>query len=120
MRALAWTLVWVTLLLAGAGYLWAAVRRSWRSLRALGAEVEVTERRLAQAQAGTHAAAGPTPDPAGGAAAGSPLNTRGELALFRDRASLRAERAAARRSLRERRRSQRERSRPAWARRVDS
>lgn len=109
MRALGWTLVWVVLLVAAAGYLWAALRRSWRSLRAFGAELQLAERRLAEAQA-----------PAGRqAGAQSDAGAEGGLALFRDRVSLRTEREAQRRSLRERRRSQRERSRPAWARRVD-
>ncbi len=107
MRALVWILIWVVLVVGGAGYLWTKARVAWRKSRDLGGELRMTEQRLGEVRhqverlrEGTDAVS--------------------ELAVFGDASALRKERLATRRTLADQQRERRAKDIPAWARRVDS
>jgi len=112
-RVLAWVLVWVVLLLGATGYLWTKLRVAWRASRDLGAELLLTEQRLADVRGQVERLREDTD-------VVQELAGFAELAVFADASVLGRERAATRRTLGEQRRARRAGNLPAWARRVDS
>ncbi len=115
MRVLGWVLVWVVLLLGATGYLWTKLRVAWRTSRALGAELLLTEQRLALADV-----RGQVERRREDTDVVQELAGFAELAVFADASVLGRERAATHRTLGEQRRARRAENLPAWARRVDS
>lgn len=101
-----WALLWLAIVLGGAGLLWVVGRRAWRSLRALTAELG-----RASALVGALEQEAATPN------ATEPPRAR--LDVFTAPAAAAREREAVRASLRQERQDRRAARRPGWARHVD-